>query len=1312
MIHKLKRLFLVVVASALTVGGVLPADLAFAATLNTHTVVLDGSGKIIPWTANPTDGYDTAVNLSWNYLLNSVPNDSINGQPAYMSHSYMDPNTQQPVGWPHNPAGLYSMLIESAQKYYKYSGNAAVMTLAQNVANRQLQSGMTAPTDNWANVPYSSGDSGSLTYRGAAYGNDTGVGDGVGIMQPDKVAEMGMGFLELYQYSGNTAYRDAAINAANALASHVRTGDASHSPWPFRVVAATGAIKEEYCANIIAPIELFDELNRLGLGNTASYQTARTTAWNWMMTYPMQNNVWTQYFEDVGIKSNYAENITQYNAMMVARYLLEHPEMDPSWESHVRGLISWVEANFGVMDSGALTIKEQWTFWYPMGSHTSRYASVNALLYEKTGDTAAKEKAYRSLNWATYMARSNGVVIDGPQVNNQWFTDGYGDYVRHFMTSMGAVPEWAPANQSHMVESTSIVKSVAYSAGGISYTTSDTASEDTFKLAYVPAGVTVDGQALSQRSDLTQPGWTYDSAKGVLKVRHDTGTMIQITSGVPGNNAPTVSLTSPAGGATFAEPATVQLAANAADSDGTIAKVDFFRGSTLIGTSSSAPYAYTWSNVPAGNYAITAVATDNQGAVTSSSPVTISVTASSTLPSPWIASDIGSTGVAGSSSYAGGTFTVKGSGVDIWDASDSFHYVYQSLNGDGQITARVASLQNTDSWALAGVMIRESLAANSRHAIAAVTPSNGAAFTWRSTAGGISSYTNGNAASVPSWVRLNRAGNVFTAYKSSNGTTWTQIAQTTIAMGTTAYAGLAGTSHNNSVLATDTFDNVSVTGSVDTTAPVISAISASNISQNGASINWTTNEASDSQVEYGLTTSYGTSSPLNTSLTTAHTQVVAGLDAGVTYHYRVKSRDAAGNLATSADMTFVTPGVFDTTPPVLSGISATNISQTGATVNWTTNEAADTQVEYGLTTLYGASTPLNTTLSTAHTQAIAGLDAGSTYHYRVKSRDAAGNLATSADMTFVTASAPDTTAPSIPTGLAAGTVTTSSVPLSWTASTDDVAVTGYQVLRGGVQIGTTSTTSYTDNTVVANIAYSYTVRAYDAAGNVSADSTPPLSVTTPAPSANQIAVDKIVTTKQTTNGSTIVSPSLTTAAPGELLVAFIASDGPASAQTFSSVTGGGLTWTLRKRANTQAGNSEIWTAYATNVVTNITVTATRSKSSYQGMISVVAFQNASATIGATNSASAGSGAPTVNLTTTGANSVIWGVGNDWDGATARTVGSGQTKVSEALVPAGDTFWVQNRTAAVPTSGTVVTINDTAPTNHRWNLAAIEILRAQ
>ena len=104
-------------------------------------------------------------------------------------------------------------------------------------------------------------------------------------------------------------------------------------------------IKEQYTAHVISPIELFDELIRLQLGKTAAYQTARQTAWTWLMTYPMQNNIWSNYFEDVAIQSGLG-NFNQLNALMVARYLLGHPELDPSWEQHVRGIIAWVESTF------------------------------------------------------------------------------------------------------------------------------------------------------------------------------------------------------------------------------------------------------------------------------------------------------------------------------------------------------------------------------------------------------------------------------------------------------------------------------------------------------------------------------------------------------------------------------------------------------------------------------------------------------------------------------------------------------------------------------------------------------------------------------------------------------------------------------------------------------------------------------------------------------------------------------------------------------------------------------------------------------
>src|SRR5437899_1337228 len=143
----------------------------------------------------------------------------------------------------------------------------------------------------------------------------------------------------------------------------------------------------------------------------------------------------------------------------------------------------------------------------------------------------------------------------------------------------------------------------------------------------------------------------------------------------------------------------------------------------------------------------------------------------------------------------------------------------------------------------------------------------------------------------------------------------------------------------------------------DTTPPVISGVAVTSVGGTSATIQWTTNKASDSQVEYGLTASYGSATTLDLTLGTSHTVTVGGLTGSTTYHYRVKSKDASGNLGTSGDFTFTTS---DITPPVISGVTATSSAATSATIQWTTNEASDSQVEYGLTSGHGSATKLNT----------------------------------------------------------------------------------------------------------------------------------------------------------------------------------------------------------------------------------------------------------------------------------------------------------------------------------------------------------------
>jgi regulation of enolase protein 1 (concanavalin A-like superfamily) len=181
------------------------------------------------------------------------------------------------------------------------------------------------------------------------------------------------------------------------------------------------------------------------------------------------------------------------------------------------------------------------------------------------------------------------------------------------------------------------------------------------------------------------------------------------------------------------------------------------------------------------------------------------------VPSPWTSQDVGSTGLSGSATYSNGAFTVSGAGADIWGSADSFQYVSQTTSGDVQIVARVTAVQNTNPYAKAGIMLRESLQAGARHIILDVRPDGNVEFMTRTSANGATSYLAGAVQSPPAWLKLSRSGSTVTASVSSNGSTWTTVGSTPTTIPTSALIGLIVTSHDVNTRNTSTFDNVSVT---------------------------------------------------------------------------------------------------------------------------------------------------------------------------------------------------------------------------------------------------------------------------------------------------------------------------------------------------------------------------------------------------------------------------------------------------------------------------------------------------------------------
>lgn len=259
--------------------------------------------------------------------------------------------------------------------------------------------------------------------------------------------------------------------------------------------------------------------------------------------------------------------------------------------------------------------------------------------------------------------------------------------------------------------------------------------------------------------------------------------------------------------ATVASGATQQFTASAKDQfgDAMTATVSWTLGAGGLGTLGSSGL-YT---APASGSGVATVNATMQG-LSASASVTVSGSPG-VLPPPWTSDDVGMVGVEGSASESGGTWSLTGSGLNIANRSDAFHFASRTLDGDGEIIARVASVQNSSAWSQAGIMLRAGTASGAAHAFVAVTPTRGVIVKQRSTAGAKTRSITGPTGGAPRWLRLVRAGDQITAATSADGTNWSTAAVLTVTLPDEALVGLAVTSRVDGTLCQAVFDNVAVT---------------------------------------------------------------------------------------------------------------------------------------------------------------------------------------------------------------------------------------------------------------------------------------------------------------------------------------------------------------------------------------------------------------------------------------------------------------------------------------------------------------------
>jgi hypothetical protein len=261
-------------------------------------------------------------------------------------------------------------------------------------------------------------------------------------------------------------------------------------------------------------------------GNTEAYKKAFDITIDWMKNFPAKTNKWGPFFEDIPRWSD-----TQINAVTYAMYLMDNPELDPNWKETVRNIFEWCHKeldNTQYEKLGVKVINEQTAYKVPGNSHSSRQASMELRYWELTGDETYAENAVRMLNWATYMVDCSGKNFY--PTNAIWMTDGYGDYVRHYLRAMAAAPQLAPDNSDHMLRTSSIVSKITYETSKIAYTVFESSSEELFRLTSKPKNIIIDGEKLQPAEGKDAEGWYWESLPtgGVLTIRHSQGKNIEI----------------------------------------------------------------------------------------------------------------------------------------------------------------------------------------------------------------------------------------------------------------------------------------------------------------------------------------------------------------------------------------------------------------------------------------------------------------------------------------------------------------------------------------------------------------------------------------------------------------------------------------------------------------------------------------------------------------------------------------------------------------------------------------------------------------
>jgi len=504
-----------------------------------HPIKTDKAGNIVPWyNDDPAIAFDHNLHSIWNFWINMRRD--MNGLPYYMNHQVWNPNFNDPRGI---GGDQFMMAISSWRLWYAYTGDENVKENMAFLAGYYLTHGLSPANCKWPNIPFPYN---TLIYSGVYDGD---MRNGKDVAQLDKAGSLGLELIHLYKIKGDPIFLHAAIKIANTLAPNTKAGDNDHSPLPFKVNVYTGKVvllnttgklygnakdTAAYTSNLAPTWQMFHDLIELNKGSVAQYKVAADKIIAWFKKYPIKTNKWGPFFEDVGEWSE-----TQINSMTCARLIMEHREYFPNWQADVKSIINWTHSNFNDdrwKKYGVIVTKEQTVYPVPGESHCSRQGADELLYTKLSGDTSFYTNALREMNWATYSVGDDGrncFPFDEP-----WLTDGYGDYVRHYLRAMDTYPFLAPA-QDHILSSTSVIQQVDYrgflkkfiylnfnadtNKVRLFYRTFDQSGTERIRMKTRPSAVLLNDKPIMENTTDQGYSWEAMANGGLLTIRRKNG---------------------------------------------------------------------------------------------------------------------------------------------------------------------------------------------------------------------------------------------------------------------------------------------------------------------------------------------------------------------------------------------------------------------------------------------------------------------------------------------------------------------------------------------------------------------------------------------------------------------------------------------------------------------------------------------------------------------------------------------------------------------------------------------------------------------